>query len=238
MSLSDYIVTQDYDIVAITETWLGTSVDKKCIAELVSSGYSMKHVLHPDSRKGGGVALLYKSTISFRLLGSSTTANYTNFEHMDCVLNTAEMTVRLAVVNRPHCQKIIARPSLTPWTSTFLVKYTTHNNEIIIVGDLNFHVNVKNNRDTQRFMNTIKACGLQQHAHEPTHVLGHTLDVVISRDISHIISDVTIINPGQTWSHAKIVSYRKLRAIDVETLKHAIVLSSMLQTTHKLRKVM
>ena len=66
LSLSDYIVTQDYDIVALTETWLGTSVDKKCIAELVPSGYNMKHVPRPGSRKGGGVALLYKSTISFR----------------------------------------------------------------------------------------------------------------------------------------------------------------------------
>jgi len=79
LSLSDYIVTQDHDVVALTETWLGTSVDKKCIAELVPSGYSMKHVPRPGSRKGGGVALLYKSTILFRLLGSSTTGNYTNF---------------------------------------------------------------------------------------------------------------------------------------------------------------
>ena len=45
-------------------------------------------------------------------------------------------------------------------------------------------------------MDTIKACGLQQHVHESTHVLGHTLDVVISRDNSHIILDVTIADPG------------------------------------------
>ena len=45
-------------------------------------------------------------------------------------------------------------------------------------------------------MDTIKACGLQQHVHEPTHVLGHTLDVVISRDTSHIVSDITVTDPG------------------------------------------
>ena len=43
LSLSDYIVVQDYD-VALTETWLGTSVDKKCICELVPSGYTLRHV--------------------------------------------------------------------------------------------------------------------------------------------------------------------------------------------------
>jgi hypothetical protein len=50
LSVSDYIVTQDYDVVALTETWLGTSVDKKCIAELVPSGYSMKHVPRHGSK--------------------------------------------------------------------------------------------------------------------------------------------------------------------------------------------
>ena len=104
--------------------------------------------------------------------------------------------------------------------------------------------------DAQRFMDTIKACGLQQHVHIPTHVLGHTLEVVISRDTSHIISDDNITNPelcdnlGKlTRDHfavgftttlvkpahiQKIVSYRKLRAIDVEAFKHDIVVSSML----------
>jgi len=60
LSLSDYIVTHDYDIVALTVTWLGTSVDKKCIVELVPSGYNMKHIPLHGSRKEGGVALLKK----------------------------------------------------------------------------------------------------------------------------------------------------------------------------------
>jgi len=102
-------------------------------------------------------------------------------------------------------------------------------------------------------MDTIKACGLQQHVHRPTHVLGHTLEVVISRDTSHIISDDNITNPelcvnlgkltrdhfgvgfnttlGKPAQVQKIVSYRKLRAIDVEAFKHDIVIFPMLQTT-------
>jgi len=74
----------DY-IVALTDTWLGISMDRKCIAELVPSGYNMTHVTRPGNRKGGCVALLYTSTMSFRLLDSSTTSNYTKFEHMDYV---------------------------------------------------------------------------------------------------------------------------------------------------------
>jgi hypothetical protein len=174
---------------------------------------------------------------------------------MDCVLDMGETTVRLAVVYRPPPSKgngLVISDFFDEW-STFLAGYSTHNNEILIVGDLNFHVDVDNDRDAQRFMDTLQACGLQQHVNEPTHVLGHTLDVVISRDTSRIISDVTITDPGLcdhlgklTRDHfavgftttlvkpapmQKTVSFRKLRAIDVEAFKHDIAKSSMLQTT-------
>ena len=84
-------------------------------------------------------------------------------------------------------------------------------------------------------------------------MLGHTLDVVISRDTCHIVSDITVTDPGLcdhlgklTRDHfavgftttlaklvpiQKTVSFRKLRAIDVGAFKEDIVVSSMLQTT-------
>ena len=39
--LSDYVISNDFDIIAVTETWLGGPGDKACIAELVPSGYKM-----------------------------------------------------------------------------------------------------------------------------------------------------------------------------------------------------
>jgi len=218
LSLSDYIVTQDFDIFALTETWLGTSVGKKCIAELVPSGYRKKHVVEREVVWLCYTSLLYHSAVSAQVLGLA-------------------VMYRVPSPSKDNCSII---PDFLEQWSTFLVAYTTHNNEI--VGDLNFHVDVKNDRDAQRFMDTIKVCGLQQDVHELNHVLGHTLDVVISSDTSHIISDVTITDPGLNdhlgkWhvtislQMQKSVSYRKLRAIDVKAFKHDIVVSSMLQTT-------
>ena len=97
-------------MLLFSETWLGTSVDKKWIGELVPSGYTMKHVPRPGSRNGGGVALLYKSAISFHLHGCSTAGDYTNFEHMDCDLNTGDTAVRLAVY-RPA--RRVSTPTIT-----------------------------------------------------------------------------------------------------------------------------
>ena len=94
-------------------------------------------------------------------------------------------------------------------------------------------------------MDSISSCGLQQHVHEPTLVLGHTLAVVISRGSSVIVSDVVVSDPGLcdhtgmlTRDHFAVsftttltkpapavrkVSYRKVRAINVEALKQDII---------------
>ena len=111
----------------------------------------MRHVPRPRSRNVGGVALLYKSAISFRLHGSSTAGDYTNFKHMDCDLNTGDTTVRLAVVYRPPTSKYngLTLPEFFDQWSTFLAGYATLDKEIPIVGDLNVHVNVVVDPDAQ-----------------------------------------------------------------------------------------
>ena len=105
-------------------SWLGTSVNKNCIAELVPSRYGMKHVPRPLVEREMVwlcyTSLLYHSAFSAPVL----LANYTNIEQMGCV-------VWLSCID-PHRQRIIARPSLTilyQWF-TFLAGYTIHNNEI------------------------------------------------------------------------------------------------------------
>lgn len=255
ISLCDYIVSNDYDVVALTETWLGTSVDKKCVGELVPSGYTMKHVPRPGSRHGGGVAVLYKESISFKLLGSSKNTEYTHFEHMDCDLGMDGTSFRLAVVYRsPPSKTNGLRNSVfhEEW-STFLSRFVTIPKDILVVGDLNFHIDNEGDHDSQQFMSSLNAHGLTQHVHEPTHIHGHTLDVVITRDTSNIISHTVVTDPGLcdhlgtlskdhfavsfTTTIAKpvpvqkAVTFRKLRAINVESFRQDIVSSTLLHTS-------
>ena len=63
--LTDYIIEHDFDIVAITETWLNnTTDDDQIIRAMQIPGYTFIHVTrvhHSNiSSRGGGVALLYK----------------------------------------------------------------------------------------------------------------------------------------------------------------------------------
>ena len=90
--------------MALTETWLGSTIDKTCIGELVPTGYVMKHIPR-RRRKGGGVVLICKSAILLRLITSSNDGNFTHFEHMDCDLEVGGLSVRLTVVYRPPPSK-------------------------------------------------------------------------------------------------------------------------------------
>ena len=173
---------------------------------------------------------------------------------MDCDVDIDGLAVRLVVVYRPPPSKANGLRNsgfLDDEWPTFLTRYATTHKDIIIVGDMNFHLDVADDRDAQRFTSVLESCGLQQHIHEPTHVHGHTLDVVITRDTSNLVSDINVTDPGLcdhmgrlTRDHYavsftaniakpapcwKTVSFRKLRSIDVESFKRDIAASTMLQ---------
>ena len=80
ISLCNYVRSNDFDVVAVTETRLGNTTDKTRNSELVPSGYVMKHIPRMD-RKGGGVALEYGDAVSLGLISSSRDGDFTHFEH-------------------------------------------------------------------------------------------------------------------------------------------------------------
>ena len=141
-------------------------MDKKCIAELVSSGYNMKHVPRPGSRKGGWCGFTIQV---YYIIPPSRLQHYWQLHKLSthglCLSTHIDL----------HRQEIIARPFLTSWTSS-----------------LHFCR-----------LHMLKSCGIQEYVHEPIHVLGHTLDVVISRDIRKIVSDATITDQG-LWDHTNL----------------------------------
>ena len=60
--------------------------------------------------------------------------------------------------------------------------------EICSAGDLNFHLDNVENHDSRRFLETLDDHGLVQHFHGATHIRSHTVDIVIIRDNSSILS--------------------------------------------------
>ena len=247
LSLADYIQSSEWDLMALTETWLGTTIDRKCIGELVPPGYSIKHAPRQNKAQGGGVALIHKSEIPVTVVQSTRSGAYTNFEYIDCNVKLHRSSMRFAVIYRPPPSKangFTVDSFMSQWAE-FLSKYVVLSKEIAITGDLNFHLDDPNNSQARRFENSLQVCGLQQLVTGPTHVHGHTLDVVISRENSSLVRNIDISDAGICDNHGnpsgdhyavafdidmtrpppvqKTVKYRKLRAIDVTRFREDIL---------------
>ena len=114
---------------------------------------------------------------------------------------------------------------------------------IIIVGDMNIHNDITTDRDSTKSSSTLESSGMRQLVNEPTHV-GGPLDVVLTRDTDTIVTDVAVTDPGLSDNTGKVsrdhvallftakaakpapikktITFRKLRAINIDLFKDDI----------------
>ena len=97
--MCDYIVSQHLDILALTETWLGSAIDDGVLRDLIPVGYNIYHK-NRNNRRGGGIALLFKEGIDITDLTNSD-GQLNQFEHMEFSLRSGDVLFRLCVIYKP-----------------------------------------------------------------------------------------------------------------------------------------
>ena len=205
--IRDYIISEDVDIMALTETWLYADEEENAtyINEIVPCGYTIKEVARQDGRIGGGVAIIYKKSIHKVVLKCSSKSSHpvvNQFEYMICdVFQSSDPRSKITAV-------IVYRPSPTDknglklslfWKdwSKFLRQFAGNHSEVVFLGDLNFHLNDLNQSSTKKFTNILTQYDLIQHVNKPTHTAGNILDVVITKpDSKIVVESVVVHNPG------------------------------------------
>ena len=136
--LKDYIVERNFDLFAITETWLrpGDS-DRAVIGDLVPSGYRFYHA--PRESRGGGVGVILK-----RSLAVVTTENFTcykSFEAIGIQMKILSKSVHVLVIYRPPSSSgINSMNCFMEEFSSFLEEYVVKSGSLLIAGDFNFHI--------------------------------------------------------------------------------------------------
>ena len=113
--------------------------------------------------------------------------------------------------------------------------------ELLILGDFNFHVNNTSCTDSKQLIMLFKSFNLQQHVSVPTHHLGNTIDLLLTRSSDsgvdnirvqdHLISDhfvvyfsLAITRPPRP---TKTVSSRNYKKLDVKALKNDLINSEL-----------
>jgi len=98
MAIKDYVVDNNIDILALTETWLRPgNCDDLEAGTLCPNGYRFLHVPRTHGR-GGGVGLLFKDTPR---INSVLTDDFQSFEVMDIRLKSLLKCIRFLIIYRP-----------------------------------------------------------------------------------------------------------------------------------------
>ena len=73
--------------------------------------------------------------------------------------------------------------------------------------------------------------GLKQHVTGPTHMSGHTLDLIITRENDSVVANTPVadlsdhmsilchLNTSKPWNMVKEISYRKIKSIDLDLFR-------------------
>lgn len=230
--MCDFIIGKQLDIVAVTETWLnGNSKDDpvKVDFENTLPNYQFFMLIdEPAELKGRCVRA--RDGLHVRLYDSGA---FPSFEHMHLNIVSGFTSLQLEVIYR-----LPPRPNTSPTSffydvSTLLEFLSVNVVPVLITGDLNIHVDKIDNREASKFLDILTLHNLESHVRVPTHNGGHTLDQVITRKESNLLStqiidsslpsdhlaircNVDICRPGHS---AKQVKSRHTRGINVNDFR-------------------
>ena len=118
------------------------------------------------NKKGGGVAVVYKSVLE---LCSQGVDKYSTFEHMEVLLNTRNNCVRISVVYRPPSGSV---PEFLEEFTQYIDGHTTTTGQLIIVGDFNLHYETSKDSNASKFLDVLLCMNLDQAVQECTMIKG------------------------------------------------------------------
>ena len=174
----NYVCSHKADLVAITETWLSVD-DSAARYEITPPGY--KFADQPRTRRtGGGTGLLYRDNIQVSKLEAG---EKNSFEFSEWRIRTGRFRLRLVIRYRPPYSArhpVISRVFFTKFTE-YLESIILSAEPICITGDYNIHVDTLSDPYATELMDLLESMGLEQHVNQPTHELGHTLDLIVTR---------------------------------------------------------
>ncbi|XP_062338955.1 uncharacterized protein LOC134037569 [Osmerus eperlanus] len=188
--MSEYSV----DLIGLTGTWLKPD-EYSPLNEASPPDFAYSHIPRV-SKKGGGVAMIYKASFNLSLKSVNT---FKSFEIICMKPPTILKRNNAATPGPPpsFCIVTLYRPP-GPYSlfleefADFSADLVTYTDNVLIMGDFNIHVDDPKDPLSKAFTALMYSTGLTQVVSKPTHLHSHTLDLVLMRGIK--ISDV-IVHP-------------------------------------------
>ncbi|XP_072042987.1 uncharacterized protein [Amphiura filiformis] len=114
-------------------------------------------------------------------------------EHASVVIKNTGL--RIVTVYRPPPSKVngFKTSQFLEEMESFLEDECLVPAKTIFLGDFNIHVDEPGKPEVARFLDTLVVNRLHQHIQEPTHISGHTIDLIISRPEDKLVSKCCVL---------------------------------------------
>lgn len=220
--IHDYIAEHNLDFMCLTETWHKKDVFSS-LNEASPPGYTYLEKARVTGR-GGGLAVIHHANIH---LSPMPLPELTSFECLafTCTKPSSLTTILIYRPPKPH-------PRFIPELTDLLMSVCTTSNNVVILGDFNIHIQSPTSRYTTELLQLLDTLNLKQHVAVPTHVKGHTLDLLITNfPVNSVyvhdlgISDHNAVSlelqaPPLTHKPKRHIHFRKIKNINPEDLSH------------------
>ena len=178
----DLLIRENLDFLVITETWLKDNVE--CQSWLNAQGlhdlsYKHDNIPRQGRKRGGGLLLLYKKSLSMIRLES---LKLSSCESAIWKLSTNNYSFTCIGIYHPPAtsKNQVSDTSFTDELTDKLSTVLPELSNVIITGDFNIHVNDVTDENATFFTEALFSLGLHQHVHTATHNKGNTLDLILT----------------------------------------------------------
>ena len=163
------------DICIVTETWLKED-DKIWLECCDLLRMDIKFTQQTGKTKGGGLAIISTISIKITLLEQG---QKSSFEYAVWKVSTRNSSITLLAIYHPPTQtNHSTHPVFLDEFADYMENFLMTNNNIVITGDFNLHIDNDKDPEAQLFIDMMVALGLDCHVDFPTHENGHSLDLV------------------------------------------------------------
>lgn len=135
--------------------------------------------------------------------------SFESYEHLDLCISYRNLNLRMVIIYRPppSSENRLTVPMFFEEFSRHLeVLAVDVSTPLTVLGDFNFHMDNTSDHHAQKFHDLLDSMNFQQHVSGPTHRRSHTLDLVISRKIEHLVQDVHV--SSEHYSDHQLITYK------------------------------
>ena len=225
----DYACDCKADLFTFTESWLREGADA-VRAELSPDCYKFMGQ-NRIGRSGGGTGITYCHSLNVKRIDGGEHESFEFSEWM--VSGRSTKKLRVVIIYRPPYSE---NHSLTVLTfcsefANYMESILLSKEQLLIVGDMH-HVDDAREAGARNFLDLLESLGLKQHVRGPTHIHGHTLDLVVTRLAENIILDtpkadrylsdhaaiLRKLTSSKPLNTVKEVMYHRTKSVDISAL--------------------